>query len=197
MIFSIASFSIGGVIGFAITLAIVADVFSTGSFSLAAWTAANLGHSTWVFAACLALFLATLAKLSHQLQEQASYQEVVQLDQLGDVFIHLFVGIGVIWTAVGMRSALVNTLAVPESLASDASAVLGRLVDGGILLALSTTIVGAIGGYLMRLLKTVSLGPALTEYYHRHDRQDFESALDRLKSIERLLESLSYERSTP
>ena len=32
--------------------------------------------------------------------------------------------------------------------------ILRQLVDGGILLALSTTIVGGVGGYIMKVIKT-------------------------------------------
>ncbi len=187
MIVSIASYLIGGVMGFFITLAIIADAWQ---INLVSWTTTNLGHSTWVFTACLGLFVYTLMKLKVQLTNNDEYQAVVQMDQLSDVWIHLFVGIGVIWTAIGMRSALVSTLSVPDTLANDAGQVLGRLVDGGILLALSTTIVGAIGGYLMRLAKTIYLGSFLTEYYQRHDRQDLEVAMVQLTQIENLLERL-------
>ena len=192
MIVSIASYLIGGVMGFFITLVIIADAWQ---FNLVDWTTTNLGHSTWVFSACLGLFVYTLTKLNSQLERKAEYQSVVQLDQLSDVWIHLFVGIGVIWTAIGMRSALVTTLSVPDTLANDASQVLGRLVDGGILLALSTTIVGAIGGYLMRLAKTIYVGSSLTEYYQYHDRVDVQLAMGQLTQIETLLEQLVTEKA--
>jgi len=194
MMYAVAAFVIGSLAGFGLTVAAVTDAMYLDAF---AWTAANLGHSTWAFLACLICYLFTLSRLRYRIESHPSYQMVVQLDQLSDVWIHVFVGIGVIWTAIGMRSALVNTLSVPDSLASDASQVLTRLVDGGILLALSTTIVGAIGGYLMRLFKTMSLGALLTDFYQRQEREGLEHALDRLKNIERLLESLSFEgRST-
>ena len=44
----------------------------------------------------------------------------------------------------------------------------------------------------MRVAKTVLLGAGLTEFYRQHDRQYAESALDRLKNIERLLEEISF-----
>jgi hypothetical protein len=137
------------------------------------------------------MFIGTLYQLKAKLKDTKHYQSVVQMDQLTDVWIHLFIGIGVIWTAIGMRSALVNTLSTPDALVNDASQVLGRLVDGGILLALSTTIVGAIGGYLMRLFKTVAIGAELTAFYQRHDRLDVDRAIDRLRNIEQLLASLN------
>lgn len=193
MILSLASYLVGSVLGFALTFAYLADASQIVPIE---WARTNLGHSIWAFTTCLLFFLATLGRLKTKLADTRHYQSVVQLDQLSDVWIHLFIGIGVIWTAIGMRSALVSTLSTPDTLANDASQVLGRLVDGGILLALSTTIVGAIGGYLMRLAKTITLGAALTDFYQRHDQQDWNVALDRLQSIERHLASIGHQRST-
>jgi len=59
----------------------------------------------------------------------------------------LFFGVGVVWTAIGMRSALLSALGgLDQSAAAELGAfeILRRLVDGGILLALSTTIVGVV-----------------------------------------------------
>ncbi len=48
--------------------------------------------------------------------------------------------------------------------------MLQKLVDGGILLALTTTIVGGVGSYVMRLAKTMVVGAGLQEYYDRVNR---------------------------
>jgi len=48
--------------------------------------------------------------------------------------------------------------------------VLQRLVDGGILTALTTTIVGGIGGYMMRVTKSSLLGTRLSRYYEEHEQ---------------------------
>jgi hypothetical protein len=48
--------------------------------------------------------------------------------------------------------------------------VLQRLVDGGILTALSTTILGGVGGYLMRVTKGLYLGARLNRYYEAQDQ---------------------------
>jgi hypothetical protein len=151
------------------------------------WLTVNLGHSVWFFTIVLVFYIANLLKLREQLQMsngRSEFIEIVQLDQVSDVWIHLFVGIGVVWTAIGMRSALASTLGAPASLNEDAGQVLGRLVDGGILLALTTTIVGAVGGYMMRLGKTCWLGAELAAYYHCHERQEITAILDHLSRIE-------------
>jgi hypothetical protein len=155
------------------------------------WFSLNLGSSAWAFGTCASFFVAVMLFLAAELDKPRDgtprFEKVVHLDQLSDLLAHLFVGIGVIWTAVGMRNALVNTLSVPDSLANDAGQVLGRLVDGGILLALTTTIIGAIGGYLMRLTKTIYLGAQLTGFYEAHEKHGLNETLLRLESIEKLL----------
>ncbi|MFP6808114.1 MAG: hypothetical protein VB957_13190 [Pseudomonadales bacterium] len=155
--------------------------------SISTWLVLNMGQSIWPFGTVLLLYSTNLIKLRRLISDNAAYKHIVQLDQLSDVWIHLFIGIGVIWTAIGMRSALSTTLDSPDALTNGAGEILSRLVDGGILLALTTTIVGAIGGYLMQLTKTFSLGASLTGYYHDEERGEFNILLDRIGNIESLL----------
>lgn len=97
----------------------------------------------------------------------------------------LFFGTGVIWTAIGMRGALLFALGdVDATIQQGAFAVLKRMVDGGILLALSTTIFGGIGGYLMRVCKSILLGAALQEQYDRAARVDTSIMRESLQRIE-------------
>ncbi len=158
---------------------------------LAAWIELNLGSSTWLFAVVLAAFVVHLGRLRRVLGHGGDERAVVELDQLTDVWIQLFIGIGVIWTAVGMRSALQLALADPDqALADSAGSVLQKLVDGGILLALSTTIVGAVGGYLLRLGKTFSVGAALHEHYQSQQRRDVRELVETVRRLEQALPGL-------
>ena len=85
----------------------------------------------------------------------------------------MFFGTGVIWTAIGMRSALIFALGDRDAaLQQGAFAMLERMIDGGILLALSTTIFGGVGGYIMRVYKTVILGTQLQQHYDTAARAD-------------------------
>lgn len=153
--------------------------------ALGAWLTLNLGHSSWLFAAVLGFFLVHLARLRRLLTGTPDKRAVVEMDQLTDVWIQVFVGIGVVWTAVGMRSALQVALADPEDALSDtAGSVLKRLVDGGILLALSTTIVGAVGGYLMRLGKTLYAGAGLHDFYESLQRADVRELVETVRRLE-------------
>jgi len=156
--------------------------------TLGGWIEINLGGSVWLFAVVLTVYLMNLSRLHQILNREPMLKEVVELDQLSDVWIHLFVGIGVIWTAVGMRSALQSALGDPgEALVDTANSVLQKLVDGGILLALTTTIVGAMGGYLMRLGKTMMVGAQLHIFYDGLYKADLKDLVASTRRIEQQL----------
>ena len=149
------------------------------------WAYANLGSSILVFAALLVAFFFTMARLRHCLEAERPVNEVVQLDHLTDIWTTLFFGTGVIWTAIGMRSALLFAIGDPDAtIQAGAFAVLERLVDGGILLALSTTIFGGVGGYLMRVYKSMTLGASLQQQYDRAARTDTARMRQSLQRIE-------------
>lgn len=171
------------------------------------WLEVNLGHSLWLFAAVLVAFAHSLTALRASLERVtglddaaalgAASRSIARLDQLSEVWIHLFVGIGVIWTAIGMRAALQAALGDPEgALSASADSVLQRLVDGGILLALTTTIVGGIGSYLMRLGKTLLLGAELQGYYRALLGADVKALRATLARIEQRL-ALPPRQDTP
>ena len=149
------------------------------------WAYTNLGLSIPVFALLLIVFFVTLGRLRRYLDENRPVNQIVQLDHLTDIWTTLFFGTGVIWTAIGMRSALLFALGDRVSAVSQgAFAMLERMIDGGILLALSTTIFGGIGGYLMRVYKTVSLGAELQHRYDRAARADTSQMRESLSRIE-------------
>ena len=155
-----------------------------------AWAKANLGSSIPVFALLLGAWVITLARLRRALDGDRPIERIVQLDHLSDTWTALFFGTGVIWTAIGMRSALISALGNPAaSVDNGAINVLRSLVDGGILLALSTTIFGGIGGYLMRVYKSVTLGSRLQERYNAAARVDTSSIRDVLHRIEQQVRS--------
>lgn len=153
----------------------------------------NLKLSIIPFIAVLMGFVYLLSKLNHQLKDDhCSIDQIGQTDHLIDTSISLFFGIGVIWTAIGMRSALLFALGDPESAAVDgAFAMLQRMVDGGILLALSTTIFGGIGGYMMRMVKTLYVGQRLQHYFNAQMQKQGEGAYLILQRIESHLQQLT------
>jgi len=163
------------------------------------WAYLNLGSSIPVFSILLLAYFFSLARLRNRLEQAESVNrrrsgdsgtnQIVQLDQLTDTWTALFFGTGVIWTAIGMRGGLIYALGDPDAtLQAGAFAMLERMVNGGILLALSTTIFGGVGGYLMRVYKALTLGSRLQQHYDGAVRVDTVAMRDSLMRIERHLE---------
>jgi len=154
------------------------------------WVYANLGSSIPVFVILAVVFGTSVARLRKKLDANAPTTEIVQLDHLTDIWTTLFFGTGVIWTAIGMRGALLFALGSGDSaLQQGAFEVLKRMVDGGILLALSTTIFGGVGGYLMRVYKSITLGKQLQQHYDHAARVDTSTMSNTLERIEKHLKS--------
>jgi hypothetical protein len=194
----------GLVIGFALMLTPVLwlGTSATGQFysNLAPdlhhlWSVAseNLQGSMLPFVIVLFFYFQQLYKLHRLLAAPPpDIDLVLRHEQLLDLCANLFFGIGVIWTAIGMRNALLHALGDPEAAAAEgAFTMLQRLVDGGILLALSTTIVGGVGGYLMRAAKSIFVGRAMNALYIRTTQRPEEENLAALGRIEALLENAS------
>ena len=160
------------------------------------WAYINLGSSIPVFAVLLLAYFVTLGRLKTALEQSRAIDQVVQLDQLTDIWTTLFFGTGVIWTAIGMRSALIFALGDRDAaLQQGAFAMLERMIDGGILLALSTTIFGGIGGYLMRVYKTVTLGTRLQQQYDQAARVDTSEMRASLTRIEQHLSKAQLDKA--
>jgi len=152
------------------------------------WAYTNLGSSIPVFAVLLLAYFITLGRLRNALENSHPINQIVQLDHLTDIWTTLFFGTGVIWTAIGMRSALIFALGDRDAaLQQGAFAMLERMIDGGILLALSTTIFGGVGGYVMRVYKTILLGTQLQQHYDTAARADTSEMRASLHRIEKHL----------
>jgi hypothetical protein len=152
------------------------------------WAYTNLGSSIPVFAVLLLAYFVTLGRLRNALENSRPINQIVQLDHLTDIWTTLFFGTGVIWTAIGMRSALIFALGDRDTaLQQGAFAMLERMIDGGILLALSTTIFGGAGGYVMRVYKTILLGTQLQQHYDTAARADTSEMRESLQRIEKHL----------
>ena len=159
-----------------------------------AWAYENLRLSVVPFFLTLIFYTGALRRLKHYLRDQgASVEKIAQADHLVDIWINLFFGIGVIWTAIGMRGALLEGLGnlnAHSAAKLGAFSILQRLIDGGILLALSTTIVGAVGGYLLRLIKSLAVGTQVRIYYSRVAKQQADAVNVVLESIDEQLNQL-------
>ena len=158
------------------------------------WAYENLRLSVVPFFLTLIFYTGAIWRLKHYLRDQgASVEKIAQADHLVDIWINLFFGIGVIWTAIGMRGALLEGLGnlnAHSAAKLGAFSILQRLVDGGILLALSTTIVGAVGGYILRLVKSLAVGTQVRACYNRLANQQADAVNAVLKSIDEQLSQL-------
>lgn len=162
---------------------------------LTLWIYNNLRLSLIPFTLTLILYTYSLIRLKQYLKTPSpAPDKVAQMEHLLDIWINLFFGIGVIWTAIGIRNALLTALGDlnPVSAAElGAFSILQRLVDGGILLALSTTIFGAVGGYLLRLNKAITVGACLQTYYRELATRQSEEFVTMLRNIEHRLSELA------
>ncbi len=168
------------------------------------WAYGNLRMSAIPFALTLVLYTRSLSRLKRLLAARGALPEkVAQADHMVDIWTNLFFGIGVIWTAIGIRSALLTAIGdLDAGTAAELGAfsILQRLVEGGILLALSTTIFGAVGGYLLRLLKAMVVGVQLQAYYGEFSKSQADEIGRTLLNIERhlaVLVSVANARSGP
>lgn len=163
------------------------------------WAYENLRLSVIPFTLTLALYSHALTKLRGHLKgDAASPEKVAQAEHLVDIWINIFFGIGVIWTAIGMRSALLGALGDLDAATAareGAFSILQRLVDGGILLALSTTIFGAMGGYVMRLIKALWVGKMLQVHYKKLMDRESEKVQSILNKMERHLFEIRMSKS--
>ncbi len=146
------------------------------------WALRNLGWSLPLFAVVSFAWLCTLGALARALEDNDA--RVDHLDHLADTWAQLSFGIGVIWTAIGMRNALVYSVDGAGGLTTNGADKLALMIDGGILLALSTTIVGGLLGYLMRVVKTLKYGTALRDHARRASNAPLEVIVERLAAIE-------------
>lgn len=158
------------------------------------WIYSNMKESIFAFLLVFLLWVHKIRTLRHQLKQGGDLKSISYSEHMVDVFAGVFFGIGVIFTAIGMRSALMESLGGLDAEAAaeqGAFVMLQKLVDGGILLALSTTIVGGIGGYLMRVFKSIYLGELLHAFYFEKQNQSETAVLEKLDAIERHLANVT------
>lgn len=149
-------------------------VLSVPSFKIMAlwhWVNVNLGFSVFFFVGLLMLWLGLFTRLNHHLTTHSSAEVVQHAVQKLDLTVNLFIAVGVIFTAIGLRDCLISTLGgigggLGEQSSTDISAfeMMGALINNGLLVALTSTIIGAIGGYLLKAAKSWCLGAKINAY---------------------------------
>lgn len=149
---------------------------------MTAWLSVNLGLSAPLFAALTIMGWSYLESLKQALNaDMKAEAQITHLEQRIDLVVALLFGVGVLYTAVGLRGALVQAIDGPTE--QSASGMLTALVNGGILSAMTSTVVGGVLGYGLRMLKLFRVGHALERYYSEQASQAVERREKLLKDI--------------
>lgn len=154
-------------------LSLFGCIIFVNRFALFTEQIAHLGSSIYFFTGDFVILTIFCLQLAKALRESpVIYSEVRFWDAAANICIMLFFGIGVIYTAIGMQRAFQIALGsiTPDLAAKQGPwGILQALVEGGLLMALLTTIVGGALGYSLRLIKFLLFGKKLV---YLKDEQD-------------------------
>ncbi len=176
-------FSLAVVVGMALAFILSVAFGSLDQIrGMTAWLNVNLGLSAPLFAALMVMGWSYLESLKQALNADIKTEaQITHLEQRIDLVVALLFGVGVLYTAVGLRGALVQAIDGPSE--QSASGMLAALVNGGILSAMTSTVVGGVLGYGLRMLKLFRVGHALELYYSEQALKSVERREDLLKEI--------------
>ncbi|MBL81205.1 MAG: hypothetical protein CMM80_01390 [Rhodospirillaceae bacterium] len=141
--------------------------FPKSAHGVTNWLALNLGYSAPLFCVALLFVVHSMACLLEELgKDKCCSSRTFHLEHRVDIGISLLFGIGVLFTAIGIRDAL-TTAIDGEAAAINGGEVLALLVNGGILSAMTTTVVGGALGYSLRVIKVLATGEKLEKVHAR------------------------------
>lgn len=141
--------------------------FPKSAHGVTNWLALNLGYSAPLFCVALLFVIHSMACLLEELgKDKCCSSRTFHLEHRVDIGISLLFGIGVLFTAIGIRDAL-TTAIDGEAAATNGGEALALLVNGGILSAMTTTVVGGALGYSLRVIKVLVTGEKLEKVHTR------------------------------
>ena len=141
--------------------------FPKSAHGVTNWLALNLGYSAPLFCVALLFVVHSMACLLEELgKDKCCSSRTFHLEHRVDIGISLLFGIGVLFTAIGIRDAL-TTAIDGEAATTNGGEVLALLVNGGILSAMTTTVVGGALGYSLRVIKVLVTGEKLEKVHAR------------------------------
>jgi hypothetical protein len=151
--------------------------FNTFLLQSSQWLDVNLGYSFVFFLLIILLYIYIWLGIKQQLNEpkHENWNQIVHKEQLLEMLTSLAFGVGVIWTAIGMREALMvvfSTDSINNFDSDGAFGMLERLINGGIITALTSTVVGGAIGYFLRIFKMITLEKRLIEYQDQISRDE-------------------------
>ena len=158
------------------------------------WLALNLGYSAPLFCVALLFVVHSMACLLEELgKDKCCSSRTFHLEHRVDIGISLLFGIGVLFTAIGIRDAL-TTAIDGETAATNGGEVLALLVNGGILSAMTTTVVGGALGYSLRVIKVLATGEKLEKAHARMTGEGLQKQEALLQHISNQLKTIGEPR---
>jgi len=156
-----------------------------------------LGHSIFFFIPVFlgyGIFFVLLKTSLCRSHSNSGEMENIRFYHTGtEIFITLSFAIGVLFTAWGLQNALVSALgglSEEEAGRLGAWGILNQLVDNGFLIAFWTTIVGGTCGYLMRLIKFLSMGRELGRLVDQRRQNERAELFEILNAIKHHMEGI-------
>ncbi len=148
---------------------LIGQEVSDGLLEMYQWLVINLGFSAVLFVLIVIIYGLIWQRIFQRLKinNAENWKQIIHYEHLLDMLTSLSFGVGVIWTAIGMREALMAAFGDNEIASLETQGALGmleQLINGGILTALTSTVLGGIIGYVLRIIKTLALDRSISDY---------------------------------
>lgn len=155
------------------------------STDVLAWTERNLGASIGAFLLVGILYVRALCVARGRIR-RGDLTGVMRAAGSLQLWSTSFFGLGVLWTTIGMRDALLFSLGdfgMHGPTGITAYELMYRLVEGGVLTALTTTIVGGAGAYFMNVITHVAVQLPAHTLHATQQRDEYARVMQLLDTL--------------